>query len=136
MIKVWGNLRRIAAIAQELSASTIRCVEDLWSREKIEFRFDQTPVAIDPETLKEIIFKSFAEYLNRPGHVLLPDGFLPDGKMNDEQGDALLRVRMLWVYWHGTQHLDESNIRPVSTVPNSSPHLNGSSQFPFSPGLR
>ncbi|KAF9785059.1 hypothetical protein BJ322DRAFT_1020665 [Thelephora terrestris] len=107
------SLGRTAAIALELSVSSIRCVEDLWTREKIRLVFDPAPVVTDPSMLGEIVIRSFGEYLNRPGHVLLPDGFIADEEMEKERENGLLRVRMLWVYWHGTQQLDTQNTRAV-----------------------
>jgi hypothetical protein len=128
--KACRSLGRTAAIALELSVSSIRCVEDLWTREKIRLVFDPTPVVTDPSMLGEIVIRSFGEYLNRPGHVLLPDGFIADEEMEKEREHGLLRVRMLWVYWHGTQQLDTQNTRAVSTFSNSSPISKENSQSP------
>lgn len=83
--KACRSLGRTAAIALELSVSSIRCVEDLWTREKIRLVFDPAPVVTDPSMLGEIVIRSFGEYLNRPGHVLLPDGFIADEEMEKER---------------------------------------------------
>ena len=66
--------------------------------------------------LEEIVFRSIEKYLEHPGHVLLPDGMIPEAEVEREQGNTLLRVQMLWQYWHGSSTLDHCNTRIVSGV--------------------
>ena len=64
--------------------------------------------------------RSFTEYLNRPGHVLLPDGMIIAEEFEMERNNPLLRVRMLWKYWHGTWGLPASGPKHVSCQGHSS----------------
>ena len=60
--------------------------------------------------------RSFELYLRRPGHVSLPNGMVDDLEFEREQNNGLLRVRMLWEYWHGSQALDSRRTRVVNTM--------------------
>jgi hypothetical protein len=120
-IKACTDVRTAAAIALELSQSSICCVEDLWSPEKITFVCSPEPQDTDPRILGEIILRSFAAYLERPGHVQLPNGMIPDEELERERNNALLRVRMFWEYWHGSKTLDHRRSRQVFMAPSSFP---------------
>ena len=99
-----------------LAKSSIRDIKDLWSFEKIEFLIEPKPQIISDFVLEEIVFRSIEKYLERPGHVLLPDGMIPEAEIESEQGNNLLRVRMLWRYWHGSSTLNCCNTRFVSEI--------------------
>ena len=66
--------------------------------------------------LEEIVFRSIEKYLERPGHILLPDGMIPEAELESEKNNNLLRVRMLWQYWHGSSTLDRCDTRMVSEI--------------------
>ena len=87
-----------AAIALELSQSSICAVEDLWSCKRIQLIISPEPQGINRKVLEEIIMRSFDEYLRRPGHVELPDGMIPGKEFLREQSNGLLRVQKLWEY--------------------------------------
>ena len=89
-MKACENFGTAAVIALELSKSSIRFVEDLWSFEKIEFEVSCEPRTIRVAVLKEIIFRSFGSYLARPGHVELPDGMVPPEELERNRDDTLL----------------------------------------------
>jgi hypothetical protein len=114
----------VAAIALELSKSSIRHIEDLWSKEKIEFLIHPEPQTINSNALEEIIFRSIQKYLERPGHVLLPDEMIPKSEFEKERYNSLLRVRKFWEYWHGSGRLDHRRCRTVSKISFS--HLDSS----------
>jgi hypothetical protein len=103
-----------AAIALKLSKSSIRCVDNLWSKDKIDIIISPTPQVMIREALEEIIIRSFDAYLKRPGHVSLPGGMIPGVEFERERQNPLLRVRMLWGYWHGSQTLNYKQTRVVS----------------------
>ena len=111
--------RTVAAIALELSQSSIRHVEDLWSKERIEFFVQPKPQSINQGTLEEIVFRSIQKYLEFPGHVQLPDGMVPEAEFEKEHHNPLLRVRIFWEYWHGSSRLDNKRRRMVSKIPFS-----------------
>lgn len=106
----------MAKIAVEQSQTSIRCIEDVWSSEKIQLDIDPQPRTIVRSVLEEIIIRSFAEYLRRPGHVFLPGGMISDAEFEKERGNSLLRVRKLWEYWHGSPTLNAERTRVVSAV--------------------
>src|ERR1700750_571790 len=112
-MKACTDICTTAAIALELSQSSIRCVEDLWSAEKITFVYSPEPRNSQPHVLEEIVLRSFAVYLERPGHVKLPNGMIPEAELEREHKNTLLRVRMLWEYWHGSKTLDHQRSRQV-----------------------
>lgn len=116
-IKACRDLRSIAKIVLELSETTIRCVEDLWSSEKIRLVINPEPKVLCRESIGEIIIRSFEQYLRRPGHVLLPDGMVSNTEFEEERHNPLLRVHMLWEYWHGSKTLNCKRTRTVSVVP-------------------
>lgn len=122
-IKACKDLHTVAAIALELSQSSIRCVEDIWSKEKVKFVIYPEPKATDRNVLEQIVLRSVGEYLNRPGHVQLPDGMISDMEFEKERHNSLLRARKFWQYWHGSATLNYQNTRRVSSILN-----------PFSPG--
>lgn len=109
-------MHKVASIVLGLVQSSIRDIKDLWSLEKIQFLIEPEPQIISDFVLEEIVFRSFEKYLERPGHVLLPDGMIPEVELESEQGNNLLRVRMLWQYWHGSNTLDHRKSRMVSEV--------------------
>ena len=110
-----------AAIAIQLAQTSIRRVEDVWSLEKIYMVINPEPQAMNAEILEEIVFRSFDAYLKGPGHVLLPNQMIPSAVFEKERRNPLLRVRMLWEYWHGSPTLDFRSSRKVSTVQNCCP---------------
>jgi len=118
--KACKDVRTVAAIAQELSRSSIRYIEDLWSPEKIEFVITPRPPAISSAVLEEIIMRSIQGYLKRPGHVVLPDGMIPEEELEKERKNPLLRVRKFWEYWHGSMALDNQKKRTVSAIQTAS----------------
>jgi hypothetical protein len=107
------DLNKTAAIALELSQSSIHCVEDLWSAEKITFMYSPEPQKMDPHFLEEIVLRSFALYLEHPGHVQLPGGMIPQAEFEREHKNTLLRVHKFWEYWHSSMTLDYRKSRQV-----------------------
>lgn len=83
----------------------IRKVEDLWSQEKIHFKFDPILRHVQGAILEEIMFRSIKKYLDRPGHVLLPDGMISPDDIASSKEDCLLRANLLLEYWHGSKTL-------------------------------
>jgi len=127
--KACRDSQTVAAIAVGLSQSSILCVEDLWSRERIEFVFNPEPKTTNREVLEEILIRSFDLYLRRPGHVLLPDGIISETEIERERKNPLLRVRKLWEYWHGSPTLDCRQTRTVSTLGNRLFHKKANSSY-------
>ena len=115
-VKISRDLRSCAGIAAELSKSSIRHVENLWSSERIEFFITPQQQAVNHNVLEVIIMWSFELYLRRPGHVSLPNGMITALELEQEQNNSLLRVRMLWEYWHGSRALDGRRTRVVNTM--------------------
>jgi len=117
-LKACKDLHTVAAIALELAQSSIRSVEDLWSSEKIEFVIHPQPQIMTRTVLEEIVVRSVEKYLERPGHVLLPDGMISTAEFEKERHNPLLRVRKLWEYWHGSPTLNNRTRRMVSKILN------------------
>lgn len=113
-VKVCEDLRTVAAVAVNLSITSIRYVEDLWEENKIKFILDPTPQSLGEPYLKEIVFQSILFYLKRPGHVLLQDGMISPSDIDKEHDNPLLRVRKFWEYWHGSTTLTHEKTRTVS----------------------
>lgn len=114
-MKACKSLHTAAAIALKLSQSSINCVEDLWSLEKIDFEFDPRLQNYNNSLqLGQIIFRSFLKYLERPGQVTLPAGMISPEDFQREQKNPVFRVRKLWEFWHGSQTLDFERRRTVS----------------------
>jgi hypothetical protein len=129
-VKACRDIGVAAAIALQLAQTSIRKVEDVWSLEKIYMDISSEPRVINAQVLEEIVFRSFDAYLKRPGHVLLPNQMIPTAVFEKERRNPLLRVRMLWEYWHGSPTLDLRSSRRVSTVQNRCPHKkNANSRF-------
>lgn len=119
MIKGCKDDRTTAAVALELSQSSIRHIEDLWAKERIEFIVYPQPQTINSNALEEIVFRSIQKYLERPGHVLLPDSMISELEFEKEHCNSLLRVRKFWEYWHGSSRLDHRRRRMVGKIPFS-----------------
>lgn len=134
--KACASLQAAAAIALELSQTSIRSVKDLWSPEKIELVIQPELTSIRNDSLKEIIIRSFEKYLQRPGHVKLPNDMISQEEYEKERESHLLRVRRLWEFWHGSQTLDHERTRRVSTVPNQFSKKKTNSRCAYSPGPR
>ena len=117
-MKACQDVCETAAIALKLSRSSIRCVEDVWSAENVDIIIRPPPQIMNRKVLEEIVIRSFDKYLKRPGHVLLPDGMIPEAEFEKERNNTLLRVRRFWEYWHGSQTLNIDETRAVSTVQN------------------
>jgi len=118
-IQACEDIQTAAAITLELSRSSIHKIEDVWSREMIEFDVYPTPETVTPDKLGEIVFRSIGHYLERPGHVLLPDGMIPGDEFEKESKNKLLRVQKFWEYWHGSPTLNNQIPRLVSMIPNT-----------------
>jgi hypothetical protein len=69
--------------------------------------------------MKKIVYKSFELYFKRKGHAQLPDGMISQEEIERQKNDELLRVRMFWKYWHGSQTLSVGIRLKVSTVVDS-----------------
>lgn len=113
-MKASKDIHTAAAVALKLTQSSIRDIGDLWSLEKIRFEVSPKPQTMDCAVLEEIVFRSFQKYLERPGHVLLPDGIISEQEVEEERHNSLLRVQRLWEYWHGSGTLDYEKYRTVS----------------------
>lgn len=119
VIKACKDFHTVAAIALQLTQSSIRSIEDLWSVERIEFVVYPQPQTMTCTVLEEIIMRSVEEYLKHPGHVLLPDGMIPSTEFEKERNNPLLRVKKLWEYWHGSPTLNNQTRRKVSEILNT-----------------
>lgn len=109
-------------VALKIANSSISCVDDIWSTKNINIALTPArPEKLRSANVKEIVMRSFTEYLNRPGHVLLPDGMIIAEEFERERNNPLLRVRMLWKYWHGTWGLPASGPKHVSHVLTAHP---------------
>jgi hypothetical protein len=114
-MKACKNLHTAAAVALKLSQSSITCVEDLWSSDKIDFRFEPQPQKRgDAMRTCQIIFRSILKYLDRPGQVSLPAGMITLEDFQRERNNPVFRVRKFWEFWHGSQTLDLKSRRTVS----------------------
>jgi hypothetical protein len=108
-----------AAIVLELSQSSIHCIEDLGSW-RIDFVFELEPQTLDIGVMKQIIMKSFKEYLQCPGHIELPDNMISSTEFQHQKNNCLLRVQRLWECWHRSQTVNFTQNRRVSKVLNCS----------------
>lgn len=133
--KACQDFRTPAAIVLELSRSSIRCVEDLWSW-RIDFVFEPEPQTLDVGVMKQIIMKSFEEYLRRPGHVDLPGNMISSEEFQQQKNNSLLRVRRLWECWHGSLTVNFIQDRRVSEVLNFSFGKKVNSQCVYAVGPR
>lgn len=94
----------------------------MWSPENITIVLrPEKPRELKAGYVKEIVMRSFTEYLKRPGHVSLPKGFITDEQFEKERNNPLLRAKMLWKYWHGTWGLGTKDTKIVSQVRTTYP---------------
>lgn len=114
-----------------LSNTRIRKVEDLWSLQKIAFEI--TPSNTTSNTaavLEEITFRTIKTYLERPGHVLLPDNMISPEDIAAARDDPLLRANLLLGYWHGSKDLPRKQYYMVRKTPA---HVCQTQQLPILP---
>jgi hypothetical protein len=114
-MKVCKSPQNASSIAVKISNSSIKSVNDLWSREKIYFEISPELQNMNADGLKEIVFRSVLYYLKCPGHVSLP-GLIEPEEIEKEHGNHCLRVVKLWRYWHGSNTLDARVRRKASKV--------------------
>lgn len=116
-MKATQDFQETAAIVLVIANSSISCIEDVWSLEKINIELlPSRPERVCGDCVKEIVMQSFTEYLKRPGHVLVPGGIVCAEEFKKECSNPLLRVQMLWKYWHGSRGLGTSNPKKSSQV--------------------
>ena len=77
--------------------------------QKICLSFHPQPVTLNCEMLEVIILWFFREYLQRPGHMLLPGDMIPSEEFKKEHGNSLLWVQkkvvviLAWIQNPGLQ---------------------------------
>jgi len=104
--KMLGSLQDCCGVTLRLSGTRINKVEDLWSLEKISFKTRlPRPSNVSSAALEEITFRSIKAYLDRPGHVQLPNDMISCEDIAAARTDKLLRANLLLGYWHGSRSL-------------------------------
>lgn len=111
------SINDCGAIALTLADSTMKELADFWSRDTIRFVISKPgPRSVNPDHVKEIVFRSIQRYLERPGHVNLDNGTLGPDDIQCGVGDGLLRANLLLRYWTGSRNLPRPRYFTVSGV--------------------